>query len=570
MDYIIKDGWIVNGKKEKPFHGDLVIENGKIAEVGTHVEIPADFPKARVLNAAGGYITPGFLDIHRHGDWQAFGNGDDELLNRQGLTTVVNGNCGLSVAPAGEKFGKEIAGFLSSVTGDFRLGKDKTIEDTESVLSSKKKEEPCGISAKESERDALGIMSTTSAYMSALAKEKRSVNTGMLAGNGTIRAGVKGYAPGKLSKEEEHQVWKAVEESLAAGALGISLGVAYAPEFEYDRDGLVEALQPLKGTDIPITTHIRNEGDGILLALQEVISVAEELQIPLHVSHMKCIGRKNWGGTPVKILKLFDQAAERGVKVDFDLYPYLTGSTQLVHLLPPQFQEGGTDAICARLADPSCRKEITKVLKQPSDIFENIVELAGFDMIYASTLHTEKFGSYAGQSIAKIAEQLGQDPYDSLYDILLAEHCQVTMLDTIASEEDMLHFLKDSRANLISDAIYPAGGKYHPRVYGAFPKLLTDYVWDKKVFSIEDAVYKMTAKPAQVLGLPLGTLEKGMPADINVFHLDRLKVHADFQNPDQYCTGFDYVLVGGEIAVEQDKWRNSRSGRIVRRKEVQP
>ena len=540
MDYIIKDGWIVNGKKEKPFQGDLVIENGKIAEVGAHVEIPADFPKERVLNAAGGYITPGFIDIHRHGDWQAFGNGDDELLNRQGLTTVVNGNCGLSVAPAGEKFGKEIAGFLSSVTGEFRLGKDK-------------------------KRDALGIMSTMSAYMSALAKEKRSVNTGMLAGNGTIRAGVKGYAPGKLSKEEVHQVWKAVEESLAAGALGISLGIAYAPEFEYDRDGLVEALQPLKGTDIPITTHIRNEGDGILLALQEVISVAEELQIPLHVSHMKCIGRKNWGETPVKILKLFDQAAERGVKVDFDLYPYLTGSTQLVHLLPPQFQEGGTDAICARLADPSCRKEITKVLKQPSDIFENIVELAGFERIYASTLHTEKFRSFAGQSIAKIAEQFGQDPYDTLYDILLAERCQVTMLDTIASEEDMLYFLKDSRANLISDAIYPAGGKYHPRVYGAFPKLLTDYVRDKKVFSIEDAVYKMTAKPAQVLGLPLGTLKKGMAADINVFHLDQLKVHADFQNPDQYCTGFDYVLAGGEIAVEQDVWRNSRRGRIVRR-----
>ena len=540
MDYIIKDGWIVNGKKEKPFYGDLVIKNGKIAEMGAHVEIPADFPKERVLNAAGGYITPGFIDIHRHGDWQAFGNGDDELLNRQGLTTVVNGNCGLSVAPAGEKFGKEIAGFLSSVTGDFRLGEDKKI-------------------------DALGIMSTMSAYMSALAKEKRSVNTGMLAGNGTIRAGVKGYAPGKLSKEEVHQVWKAVEESLAAGALGISLGIAYAPEFEYDRDGLVEALQPLKGTDIPITTHIRNEGDGILLALQEVISVAEELQIPLHVSHMKCIGRKNWGETPVKILKLFDQAAERGVKVDFDLYPYLTGSTQLVHLLPPQFQEGGTDAICARLADPSCRKEITKVLKQPSDIFENIVELAGFDRIYASTLHTEKFRSFAGQSIAKIAEQFGQDPYDTLYDILLAERCQVTMLDTIASEEDMLYFLKDSRANLISDAIYPAGGKYHPRVYGAFPKLLTDYVRDKKVFSIEDAVYKMTAKPAQVLRLPLGTLEKGMAADINVFHLDQLKVHADFQNPDQYCTGFDYVLADGEIAVEQDVWRNSRRGRIVRR-----
>ena len=322
----------------------------------------------------------------------------------------------------------------------------------------------------------------------------------------------------------------------------------------------------MRGTNIPITTHVRNEGDGILLALQEVISVAEELQIPLHVSHLKCIGQKNWGDTPVKILQLFDQAASRGVKVDFDLYPYLTGSTQLVHLLPPQFQEGGTDAICARLADAACRKEITKVLQQPSDIFENIVELAGFERIYASTLHTRQFEGYAGQSIAAIAEQLGKDPYETLYDILLAERCQVTMLDTIASEEDMLYFLKDSRANLISDAIYPAGGKYHPRVYGAFPKLLTDYVRDRNVFSIEEAVYKMTAKPAAVLDLNRGILQKGMPADINVFHLDKLQVHADFQNPDQCCTGFDYVMVGGEIAVEKDRYKNSKSGMIQRRR----
>lgn len=548
MDYIIKNGQIVNGMGEKPFHGDLAVKNGKIAEVGDHIEIPSDFPEECVLDAAGGFVTPGFIDIHRHGDWQAFGNGDDELLNRQGLTTVVNGNCGLSVAPAGEKYGKEIAGFLSSVTGEFRQGQAAGCQDA---------------TGKDGE-----IMSTMSAYLEALSKEKRSVNTGMLAGNGTIRAGVKGYAPGKLSCKEVHQVWNALEESLAAGALGVSLGVAYAPEFEYDRDGLVEALQPLKGTGIPITTHVRNEGDGILLALQEVISVAGELQVPLHVSHLKCIGQKNWGDTPVKILQLFNQAAEQGVKVDFDLYPYLTGSTQLVHLLPPQFQEGGTDAICGRLADPACRKEITKVLQQPSDIFENIVELAGFERIYASTLHTRQFGSYAGQSIWAIAKQLGKDSYDTLYDILLAERCQVTMLDTVASEEDMLYFLKDSRANLISDAIYPAGGKYHPRVYGAFPKLLTDYVRDRKIFSIEEAVYKMTAKPASILGLNCGILQKGMPADINVFHLDQLQVHADFQNPEQYCTGFDYVLTGGEIAVNHDTWRNSRSGRVVRRVNV--
>lgn len=193
------------------------------------------------------------------------------------------------------------------------------------------------------------------------------------------------------------------------------------------------------------------------------------------------------------------------------------------------------------------------------------MELAGFERIYASTLHTKEYGCYAGQSIAEIAGRLGRDPYETLYDILLAERCRVTMLDTIASEEDMLFFLSDERANLISDGIYPAGGKYHPRVCGAFPKLLTDYVRDKSIFSIEDAVYKMTAKPARVLGIKRGILETGMPADINVFHLEKLAVPADFEHPDRLCTGFDYVLVNGQIVVEKDVWRNPGCGQVVRK-----
>lgn len=534
MDYIIKNGQIVDGLRHESFHGDIMIKDGVIQEIAKNIETPSDFPSENIINANNGYITPGFIDIHRHGDWQALHHGDDELLNRQGLTSVVNGNCGLSVAPAGKKYAGQIYDFLGSVTGKL-------------------------------EQDPFPFMDSMSSYMNALSKSNRSVNAGMLAGNGTIRAAVKGYASGRLSDEEAHQVWKTLEEALSAGSLGVSLGIAYAPEFEYDRDGLVQALQPLKDTNIPITTHIRNEGDGILPALREVISVAEELHIPLHVSHMKCIGQKNWGDTPQKILQLFDEVTERGVKVDFDLYPYLTGSTQLVHLLPPEFQEGGTDAICRRLADPQYRKDITAVLKKPSDIFENIVELAGFERIYASTLHTPEYAPYAGKSIAEIADILGRDPYDMLYDILLAERCKVTMLDTIASEADMLFFLKDDRANLISDAIYPAGGKYHPRVYGAFPKLLTDYVRDKKVFTIEDAIYKMTAKPAQVLNIDRGILAKGMPADINVFHLENLQVHADFQNPDQFCTGFEYVFVNGRIAVSHDNYLTPICGMTLKR-----
>ncbi|MCI5530359.1 MAG: amidohydrolase family protein [Blautia sp.] len=535
FDYVIKNGLIINGKREKAFPGAVGVKDGKIAEVFHFSEGLPELSENRILDAKGGYVTPGFIDIHRHGDWEALRNGDDELLNRQGLTTVVNGNCGLSVAPTGEKYREEITDFLGSVTG-------KPPEGTQPSA-------------------------TMAEYLAALKNTKRSVNTGMLAGNGTIRAGVKGYESGRLCKKELQAIWKALEESLEAGALGVSLGIAYAPEFEYDQEGLVEALQPLKNTDIPITVHVRNEGDGIIPAMKEIIAVAKSLHIPLHVSHLKCIGKKNWGERPGEILRLFDEAAADGVKVDFDLYPYLTGSTQLVHVLPPECQQGGTEAILTRLSDPAWRKKLTEILSRPSDEFENIVELAGFEKIYASTLHTKEYGPFAGQSIAEIAERLGRDPYDALYDILFAEKCQVTMLDTIASEEDMLYFLSDERANLISDAIYPAGGKYHPRVCGAFPKLLVDYVREKKVFSIEDAIYKMTAKPAHVLHMERGILDVGMPADINVFHLEKLAVPADFDHPDRLCTGFDYVMVNGQIVVEQDIWRNPGCGQVIQGQE---
>ncbi|MCI5529212.1 MAG: amidohydrolase family protein [Blautia sp.] len=552
FDYLIKNGLIVNGKKEKAFPGAVGVKDGKIAEVFHSAEGLPQLPGNRILDAKGGYVTPGFIDIHRHGDWEALRNGDDELLNRQGLTTVVNGNCGLSVAPAGERYAREIMDFLGSVTGDPSCGYGGRNGNQNAEGDSRSKR--C---------DKVPPAATMAEYMTALGHTKRSVNTGMLAGNGTIRASVKGYASGKLSREEQKAVWKALEESMEAGALGVSLGIAYAPEFEYDREGLVEALQPLKNSDIPITVHVRNEGDGELMAMREIIAVAKALHIPLHVSHLKCIGKKNWGKRPREILKLFDEAVADGVQVDFDLYPYLTGSTQLVHVLPPECQQGGTEAILARLSDPVCRKKLTEILQKPSDEFENIVELAGLDKIYASTLHTAEYAPYAGQSIAEIAGQLGRDPYDTLYDILLAEKCRVTMLDTIASEEDMLYFLADERANLISDAIYPAGGKYHPRVCGAFPKLLVDYVRDKKVFSIEDAIYKMTAKPAGVLHMERGILDVGMPADINVFHLENLAVPADFDHPDRFCTGFDYVMVNGQIVVEKDIWRNSGCGQVI-------
>lgn len=539
---VIRNGLIINGKREAPFPGTVFAEDGKITRIVKGVSCGQKIPEGtKVIDACGAYVTPGFIDIHRHGDWRALrgrDGGDDELLNRQGITTVVNGNCGLSVMPASGKHGEEIRHFLEPVTGT----------------------KPSIPGAEEADSDL-------ASYFRALASVPRTVNTGMLAGNGTIRAHTAGYRPGKLTEEEVGEIRKTIEQAVRDGALGVSLGLGYAPEFEYDDKELIRVLEPLRGSGIPLTTHIRSEGDGSYESVEEVIRVAEALKIPLHVSHMKCIGPRNWHAVPQKTLELIHRKRKEGMRIDFDLYPYKTGSTQLFHVIPPSFQAGGPDAFIKGLRDPAFREALTRALKTPSHDFENIVELVGFDHIMAGAMHSERFRAYSGQAISLIAEKTGRSPYDTLYDILEAENCEVSMLDTIACEEDIISFYRDPLSSVISDAIYPDGGRLHPRVYAAFPVFLIRYVRELGIMPIEEGIYKMTAGPASVLGIRRGVLEEGAAADLCIFKLDELRADATFEDPEQMCAGFRYVLVGGRVVVDHDRWipEAAGSGQILKR-----
>ena len=563
MRYLIQNGMIVDGTGAKCFPGSVLIEGEKIAAVirdgqkqvrhtlsgktekAGQGQIPLSQNQEKgtvamqedetvVIDAGGAYITPGFIDIHRHGDWKALTCGDDELLNRQGITAVVNGNCGLSAAPQAGAYEKETEHFLRSFIGRKPgPGEDCLRADPAATMKQ---------------------------YLSCLRSVKRSVHTGMLAGGGTIRAGVAGYAGEVLSREQEEKVRQRIQESLDAGALGVSLGMGYDPEFSYDEAGLVRVLSPLKGRRIPVTVHIRTEGDGAAEAVGEMIRVAQALDVPLHLSHMKCIGKRNWRVTCQKELELIRKAREDGLDVTMDTYPYVTGSTQLVHLIPPQFQKEGTKALLEDLADDRIRTQMTQVLKKPSSEFENIVELVGFENIVPIAMASNRFAPMEGRSIADIAGQTRQDPYDILYDILLEEACECAMLDTYGCEEDLLDYLKDESCSLISDAIYPEGGHCHPRVYDSFPRFLIRYVRERAVFSIEEAVRKMTSLPASVFGLDRGVLRPGMPADLCVFSLEKIQSHASFSHPDRMCTGFDYVFTAGRPCVVKDRWTNTGTG----------
>lgn len=267
-----------------------------------------------------------------------------------------------------------------------------------------------------------------------------------------------------------------------------------------------------------------------------------------------------------KALKLLDEAREHGMDVSCDTYPYTAGSTQLIQILPPEYLEGGAEGIVRRLQDKKMRDELTAILKKPSDHFENLVNMVGFDNIVASTLNSPKNAKYSGLSISEIARIKGMDPYECVYDLFIEENCNISMIDHILSEDDVRMALSYPYCSLISDSIYPAKGLPHPRMYGAFTRMLCKYVRDERLMSIEEAVRKMTSLPAQVYRLDKGLLAEGKDADINIFKLENLNDPATYDDPKQFSKGFDYVFVGGEVAVHKDTIINKSLGKAVLRK----
>ena len=370
-----------------------------------------------------------------------------------------------------------------------------------------------------------------------------------------------------------------MERALADGALGISLGLGYAPECFYTTEELIRALEPLRGQDIPLTVHMRQEGAGVCGAVEEMLTVARTLRIPLHISHLKAMGRDSWGRRIPRALSLLEQARQElqtwkdkaaalepeGMDVSCDVYPYTAGSTQLLHILPPEFLEGGMDAVVRRLRDPAARRELAQRI-ETGDGFDDIARLAGWDGIYLTSLHCPEDHPFLGKSLAQIAALTGQDPLNCCCDLLVREDCQITMIDFMASEADIAAVLQSELSNLISDATYPTEGMPHPRVYGTFPRLIRHFVMEKHVLTLEQAVRKMTALPAMALRLRgKGILAEGMDADICVFDPAEIRENGDYQHPCEMASGLDAVLVAGMPAVIRDTYTGIRAGTVIRR-----
>ena len=524
FDYILKNGAVLDGTGAPAFPADIGLRDGRIAAIG---RLPNE---GTVLDLRGKTVAPGFIDIHRHGDAAAFRPGFGELELRQGLTTVINGNCGLSVAPVGAAHRTEILEYLTPITGT--VPPEVPLE-------------------------------TMAQYLAALERQPLPVNVGMLVGAGVLRANAAGYGA-QLEDGDYAAIHRAMERALGDGAFGVSLGLGYAPECFYTTEDLIRALEPLRGGSIPLTVHMREEGSAVDVAVEEMLAVAAALRCPLHISHLKAMGKRNWRRKIPAILRRLEQARGEGMDVTCDVYPYTAGSTQLLHIMPPELLAGGTDEICRRLLDPATRRALTRRLREDTD-FDNISMLVGWDNIYLSSLQCPEHRALIGKSVAQAAALRGQTPEDCVFDLLAQEHCRITMIDFITCEEDIAAILRAEYSSVISDSTYPTSGMPHPRLYGTFARVLERYV-GQRVLMLPEAVHKMTLAPAQALRLPhKGKLAVGFDADLVVFDPDTVRESGTYDDPVHFASGIETVFVGGVPALLDGHCTGRNTGCVLRR-----
>ena len=482
LDWLIRGAQVLDGTGADAFPADVGIKDGAIAAVGRLTDAGA----AHVLDAQGRTLTPGFLDIHRHTDAALFRPEYGKAELAQGLTTLVGGNCGMSLAPLAGAHAPAVRAYLAPITGAFG-------------------DELCFASLAD--------------YFAAAERTPQIVNNAMLAGMGTLRALVAGFDDAPLTDGQYRELHRLVERSLA---------------------------------------------DGVVDALREMLTVARELRCPVEISHLKGIGRRNWGRAVPEMLRLLENARAEGLDVACDVYPYSAGSTQLIHVLPPEFQKGGLDALTAALRDPSSRAAMRGRMETGSD-FENITHLVGFENVVPISLHTEEHKPFEGKSLTEIADTLGKDPYDALFDLLAAERCEAGMIDFIAAEEDIEAILRVPFSVPISDATYPVEGLCHPRVYGSAARFLAHYVRERGILTLPQAVHKLTMQSADRLGLSRkGRIAVGADADLCLFSPKNIRENGAYTAPRQLASGMDAVFVAGAPEIMDGQFTGETRGRVLR------
>ena len=523
-DLIIRGGTVIDGTGRPGVAADVAIRNGRIQAVGGDITASG----ARVIEAVGQVVAPGFIDIKTHSDWTLPLMPLSESKVHQGVTTEVIGHCGYSCAPALPGKAEALAQYLSPSAPwlDF---KETTFADY------------------------------------ARSYPATSVNRVMLVGHNTLRLMSMGMDDRPPEPDELSLMAELLEEALGAGARGMSSGLFTAPGSYAEGEELVALGRILKARGSRYFTHLRDEANTVFDAVEEAIEFAAQTGVHVQIVHIKLSGMDNWGGAE-RLIERLEAARRDGAAIDCDQYPYTAASNPFRNLFPSWLQEGGIDAMLERLSSQDVRARLRADVAK--DGLNNFGRIPSWDAIRISISPDQPH--YAGKTVAEIATERGVDPFDAALDYIVADRGQTRVLVTSISEDDVKTLIASPKVMVGSDgnAVAPYGttgqGKPHPRFYGTFARILGHYVRDLGLLPIETAIHKMTGASAAALGLTdRGILRVGASADVTIFDPDTIAERASYQDPHQFATGVSHVLVNGTAVLEHGEHTKAVPGRML-------
>lgn len=523
LEILIKNGTILDGTGSPMFKGDVGIREGKIVEIGDLHNEHAE----KEIDATGKYISPGFIDVNNHSDqyWRIFIDPALESLLHQGVTTIIGGNCGTSLAPL--------------VSHDVMKSIQKWTDMKKVAFN----------------------WLTMREFLQEIEKKKLSLNFASLVGHGTLRRGLVGDEVRDISPSEMKQMKKMLTQAMKDGALGFSTGLVYTHAKLASSREIAELAEIVKKYDGVYTTHIRGESHELIRAVEEAIRVAEITGVRLQISHLKAMSEKNW---PLmeEALNMIETARSSGINVHFDVYPYTSTGSVLYILLPDWATEGGRNMMLSRLKDSELRKKIIKEMKENEHDYSKItISISALDK------------SLNHKRIEDIAKLQGKSIEDTIIDVLIASGGHVVTMMEVLSEKNVDKGVINPFSIISSNGSgyniehASSGEVVHPRNFGSFPRVLANYVRTRGVVGWEEAVRKMSGLPAEQFKIEKrGILKEGNFADVVIFDPKKVTDLATVENPYQYSRGIEFVVVNGQIAMDNGNITNLRAGEIIRRK----
>ncbi|MHC4872534.1 MAG: N-acyl-D-amino-acid deacylase family protein [Planctomycetota bacterium] len=522
---ILKNGTVYDGTGSEPFASTVVVRNGLIENITDSNFLKAD--DARVIDIKGLAVSPGFIDIHAHGDLEplALPEAESKILN--GVTTEVCGNCGSSPFPIINHY----PGYLREKAEQLDLEINWT-----------------------NARD----------FFREVDKKPAAINRIFLLGHGRMRSAVVGSERRGARADELEEMREITNTAMRQGVWGLSTGLAYAPGCHADTEEIIELCKIIAKYDGIYTTHIRSEGDDLIDAVKEALDIADKSGVKLQISHLKISGEPNWHKLE-ELKELLFSAFKSGVKFGADWYPYEAWNANLDSILPDWVYEGGTARLLSRLRDPALRTRLAEHVIKASQ------RGMSWDKVIVGTVTLDEHQKFQGRSIADISEELALSPEDTYFNLILAEGGRADGIISTMSEEIQREIISWPFVSICSDATARLFEKdnsnnyFHPRTYGTASRFLRR-VREENFITMQEAVKKLTSLPASQLGLrERGILKKDKAADLVVFNPEKVTDTATFESPASRPEGIEHVFVNGSLVVENSKLTGAYPGKLIRK-----